>query len=85
MAYTVILDNPAQKALSKLPTEAQNRILIALAMLRDNPRPPNGIKLSGNAELYRIRVGDYRILYQIEDKRLIVLVVRIGNRKDVYK
>ncbi len=50
-----------------------------------NPRPKGVKKLSGLDDLYRIRVGDYRIVYQIHDDRLIVLVVRIGHRKDVYR
>lgn len=86
MAYTVILDDPARKALQKLPHETQERILLALHLLAETPRPPNVKKLAGNKEeLYRIRVGDYRILYHIEDDRLIVLVVRIGHRRDVYR
>ena len=53
--------------------------------LAANPRPKGVKKLSGPDDLYRIRVGDYRIVYQIHDDRLIVLVVRIGHRKDVYR
>jgi mRNA interferase RelE/StbE len=84
MAYTVLLAAPARKQLTKLPADARERILLALALLRENPRPPSVKKLSGREDLYRIRVGDCRILYHIEEEQLIVLVVKIGNRRDVY-
>jgi len=53
--------------------------------LAKEPRPKGVNRLTGAADLYRIRVGDYRVVYQIQDNRLIVLVVRIGHRKDVYR
>jgi len=53
--------------------------------LAENPRPPGSLKLQGNDELYRVRVGDYRIIYQIQDRVLLVLVVEIGNRRDIYR
>ncbi len=53
--------------------------------LATNPRPPGCIRLQGGGERYRIRVGDYRIIYQIQDAVLIVLVLDIGNRRDIYR
>ena len=53
--------------------------------LQYNPRPPGVKKLAGENDLYRIREGDYRIIYTIEDKELIVLVVKIGDRKEIYR
>jgi mRNA interferase RelE/StbE len=85
MVYTVLMKQSARKTLSTLPQDAHDRIVLALALLRVTPRPPNALKLSGEDDLYRIRVGDYRIIYHIEDKRLVVLVVKIGNRRDVYR
>lgn len=53
--------------------------------LAENPRPQGVKKLSGEDDMYRIRVGDYRIIYQIREKSLVVLIVRIGHRSDVYR
>ena len=83
-AYTVELIPAARKALRHLPPDIQKRIILALALLRDVPRPPNVKKLRGWADRYRIRVGDYRIIYRIKDDALLVLVIRIGHRRDVY-
>ena len=84
MAYAVELVPAAQKALQRLPKDAQERIILALALLRDTPRPPNVKKLAGWVDRYRIRVGDYRIIYRIKDDVLLLLVIRIGHRRDVY-
>jgi mRNA interferase RelE/StbE len=85
MAYTVLLKPSADRALSKLPEPVQRRIAVKLRALQENPRPPGAEKLQGGEELYRVRVGDYRIVYAIEDRRLVVWVVRIADRKDVYR
>ena len=61
------------------------RLREALNALEANPRPVNCVKLQGQDELYRVRVGDYRIIYQIQDQRLIVLVVQIGHRRQIYR
>jgi mRNA interferase RelE/StbE len=54
-------------------------------MLIQNPRPPGVLKMSGADNLWRIRIGDYRVVYEIHDERLIVLVLRVAHRKDVYR
>lgn len=87
-SYHVRFTKRAAKELSKLPRTAQERIAAAVDWLKEEPRPAGvtGVtKLSGDAELYRIRVGDYRVLYGIEDDVLLVLVVRVGHRRDVYR
>jgi mRNA interferase RelE/StbE len=56
-----------------------------ILVLAQNPRPPGCIKLSGPSSLWRIRVGDYRVVYQIQDQQLIVLVVTVAHRRDVYR
>ena len=61
------------------------RIRDRIETLADNPRPPGTVKLTAEDNLYRVRVGDYRIVYRIEDKRLVVLIVRIGHRREVYR
>ena len=61
------------------------RLREALDGLAVDPRPPGCVKLQGESELYRVRVGDHRIVYQIQDAALVVLVVRIGNRREIYR
>ena len=85
MVYTVELRPSARRELLKLARHDQLRLIRAMDALAANPRPKGVKKLTGPDDLYRIRVGDYRIVYQIHDDRLIVLVVRIGHRKDVYR
>ncbi|MHB1558699.1 MAG: type II toxin-antitoxin system RelE family toxin [Isosphaeraceae bacterium] len=57
----------------------------AIRQLADDPHPPGSRKLKGTNDLYRIRAGDYRILYTVEGRRLVVLVVNVGHRRDVYR
>jgi len=85
MAYSILLAPPAERQLKSLTDSVQKRIAKRLKSLRENPRPQGVKKLAGEEDLYRIRDGDYRIIYTIQDKELIVLVVKIGNRKDVYR
>ncbi len=85
MAYNIILKPSAQKSLIHLPPTIQTRLLDAIQALSDNPRPSGVKKLQSKQDLYRIRVGDYRIVYAIEDNRLLILVATIGHRKDVYR
>ena len=85
MAYKVELRPSARRELLKLPRHDQVRLVRAMDGLAKEPRPKGVKKLAGAEDLYRIRVGDYRVDYQIHDDRLIVLVVRIGHRKDVYR
>jgi len=83
--YTVQLTAAAERDLGKIKDRtALHRIARAIDGLGANPRPPGMRALSGDSSILRIRVGDYRILYTIEDKALIVLVVRAGHRRDVY-
>ena len=71
--------------MAKLPREAQVRVAAAMEALTANPRPHGVKKLSGEESLYRIRTGDYRIIYQIRDKELIVLIVKVAHRREVYR
>jgi mRNA interferase RelE/StbE len=84
-SYSVIYKPSADKALRKLPEKAQRRIVAASEALADNPRPPGAVKLHGDDDLWRIRVGQYRVVYTIQDEALIVLVVRVAHRKDIYR
>lgn len=83
--YEVVLSAKADKQLNDLSTSLQRRIARALEDLQPEPRPPGAIKLQGADDLWRIRVGDYRIVYSIDDGQLIVLVVRLGHRRDIDK
>jgi mRNA interferase RelE/StbE len=80
--YKIIVKKSVSKDLKRIPKKDITRILSAIQDLADNPRPPQSKKLSGQ-ERYRLRQGNFRILYSIEDDKLIVSVVRVGNRRDV--
>ena len=83
-SYSLRIKKTAIKELEGIPTKAdRRRIVRRIESLADDPRPPGAQKLSGH-ERYRIRQGRYRILYSIDDHELIVHVIRIGHRKDVY-
>jgi mRNA interferase RelE/StbE len=84
VAYHVLTSPAARRDLKCIRGAVRRRIADAIDGLGDDPRPHGHVKFTGPDELYRIRVGDYRIVYQIADDRLIVLVVRVGHRKDVY-
>ncbi|MDX2142897.1 MAG: type II toxin-antitoxin system RelE/ParE family toxin [Rhodospirillaceae bacterium] len=84
MVYRVEFERRAAKELAALPAPARERILKALDRLADDPRASGNIKaLHGGG--YRLRVGDYRVLYVVKDDLLLVLVVKVGHRKDVYR
>jgi mRNA interferase RelE/StbE len=85
MAYEVFISPAARRDLKHIRGPIRRRIGDAIDGLVEEPRPPGHTKLAGEDHLYRIRVGDYRIVYQIEDDRLVVLVVRVGHRKDIYR
>jgi mRNA interferase RelE/StbE len=75
----------ALRHLAALPKSDQERITQRIDALADDPRPPGAKALQGQHGLYRLRSGDYRIIYKIEDDRLLVLVIKIGHRRDVYR
>lgn len=85
MAYSILLAPPAERQLKALTEPVQKRIVKRLRTLKENPRPHGVKKLAGEENLYRIHEGDYRIVYTIQDKELIILVVKIGARKEVYR
>lgn len=83
--YEVTIARRAVKALAALPRKEQQRIRAAIDLLADTPRPPGCVAMAGEAHAYRVRVGDYRIVYDVFDDRLVIQVVRIGHRRDVYR
>lgn len=83
--YDVQLSKGAAKELRKLDRPVQARILAVLTLLQDEPRPSTVKALSGHAGYLRVRVGDYRIVYTVEDDRLVVLVLAVGHRGEIYR
>jgi mRNA interferase RelE/StbE len=83
--YEVAFSTTAARQLRKLPAAVSERIVRAADRLAIDPRPPGLVKLEGADELYRIRVGDYRLIYQIADEQLIVLIARVAHSKDAYR
>ena len=82
--YRIVIAKSAEKELYKLPVQAIQQIQEVVLKLADEPRPPQCKKLKGFKDLYRIRTGDYRVIYSVRDSVLVVEVLRIGNRKDIY-
>lgn len=83
-SYKIEFRRSVEKELKRMPKDDQIRVLRRISLLANDPRPDGCKKLSGQ-ERYRIRQGNYRVLYEIIDDRLIVVVVKVGNRRDVYE
>jgi mRNA interferase RelE/StbE len=83
--YRVIFSRDAAKAYDRLVEPLKSRMAKTIARLGENPRPPGVVKLAGTDNGWRVRVGVYRVLYEIRDQDLIVLVVEIGHRREVYR
>jgi mRNA interferase RelE/StbE len=83
MKYTIKIKKSAEKELNVLPLKIYKQIASHIFMLENNPRPLNSAKLKDN--VYRIRVGDYRIVYLIDDKNKIIEIIKLGHRKEVYR
>jgi len=84
LIYTVEILRSAQKQLSKIGQQQQKRIIESVHNLAENPRPQGSKKLSGRPA-WRIRIGSYRLIYEIHDEKLIVLVIAIGHRREIYR
>ncbi len=84
MTYQVILQRPAEKELDALDKTIYKRITARLLALEEDPRPAGVKKLQGQ-ESYRLRVGDYRVLYTIDDKSKKIFVMAVGHRREVYR
>ena len=85
MPYTIEFSPRARRQFAALPSAAQHRLQPHIDALAQNPRPPGVKKMAGADSEYRIRVGSYRVVYEIRDRRLIVYVVAVGDRRDVYR
>jgi mRNA interferase RelE/StbE len=82
--YQVVISNKAEKSLLKLGSTIYARVVSALNKLHIDAHPPGCKKLKGR-EAWRIRVGDYRVIYEIEDNKMIIRIISVGHRKDVYE
>jgi mRNA interferase RelE/StbE len=85
LAYRIEFTPRAERDFKSLDGSIRGRIKQRIDSLAENPYPSGIKKIEGEEELYRLRVGDYRILYQVKSKILLVLIVRIGHRRDVYR
>ncbi len=85
MPYTVVFATSALRDLERLPAQIVQRVLNAIHELGNNPRPHGCRKIVGSESTYRIRVGEYRVVYEVDDQQRLVLVTRIRHRKDVYR
>ena len=84
MRFQIILPKSVQKELDRLPDEISRRILTRLAGLETNPRPADVKKLKGR-DAWRVRVGDYRVIYEIHDRILQIIVITVGHRREIYR
>ena len=85
MSYTVIIPKPVQKQLDNLPEDIRQRISVKILSLTIEPRPVGVRKLKGFDNEYRVRVGDYRVRYEVNDQILTVLVLHCKHRKHIYR
>ena len=85
MTYKIIITKSIQKQLDNLPSNIQDRVYEKISQLAEEPRPDGVAKLKGYDNEYRIRIGDYRLVYEIQDEKLIVLILQCKHRRDVDK
>ena len=83
--YEVYLERSAENDLKRLPTSTFDRIVYQIKTLAENPRPSGCRKLTGSKNDWRIRVGDYRVLYEIDEKTRAVRIMRVRHRREVYR
>jgi mRNA interferase RelE/StbE len=83
--YRIEISSTAEKTLKKIPKKDLIKIVESIHVLAINPFPPGCRKLAGEEGTYRIRQGTYRIIYEVEGKKLNVLILKIGHRKDIYR
>ena len=84
MEYEILIKPSAEKSMNRLPRRIRSRIVAALEGLREDPRPRGVVKLGGADDFWRIRVGSYRVVYEIDDDQLTVLILRVAHRKHAY-
>jgi len=85
MRYEVTLAPAAARQLRKFDPHVRRRVQAAIELLAENPRPPAATRLVGGAGEWRVRIGDYRIVYEIQQDQLLVLVLNVGHRREIYQ
>ena len=85
MSYRVLIPKPVRKQLDKLPSSTRSRILQRLIALKDDPRPPGCVKLKGYDSEYRVRIGDYRVRYAVNEGESAVVLLHCKDRKEIYR
>jgi mRNA interferase RelE/StbE len=85
MSYTIIISRSVQKQINDLPSELRERIAEKIQRLAEDPRPDGVVKLKGMGDEYRVRVGDYRVRYEINDTKGLIQVLQCKHRKDIYR
>ena len=83
--YSLEITRTAEKQLRRLPADARRRVAHAMLALAGDPCPPGSRKLIGHEDIFRIRVGVYRIIYSVSQRRLVIILLKIGHRKDIYR
>jgi mRNA interferase RelE/StbE len=83
--YEIILERRVERDLRQLAADTFRRVIAAIEALADDPRPPNCRKLTGSDNDWQVRVGDYRVLYEIDDENQMVRVMRIRHRREAYR
>ena len=85
MTYRVGLAPAARRSLRRLDPPVRRRIQAVIDLLAEDPRPPAATRLVGGSGEWRVRSGDYRVIYEIEDSQILVLVLRLGHRREIYR
>ena len=84
-SYRIEVSATAERQIRKLPRADQLRVVRAIQALSTDPRPPGCRKLSEYEDVFRVRIGRYRVLYSIEGRRLVIILLKVGDRKDIYR
>lgn len=85
MTYKIITPKAVQKQLDALPDQIYDRIAAKIQLLAEDPRPDGVVKIKGSDNEYRIRIGNYRVRYEVHDSELIILLLQCKHRKDIYR
>ncbi len=85
MSYSIVISKSVQKQINDLPSQIRNRIIEKIQSLAQEPRPSGVVKLKGSGKEYRIRIGDYRVRYEIKDSSQIIRLLQCKHRRDVYR
>ena len=85
VSYRIVWKRKAEKELRKLPRETIRQLWELASMLENDPFPQGVKKMIGTEAVYRLRIGDYRLVYRVEEKRAIVDIILVGHRRDIYR